>query len=88
MFGTVDSFLIWRLTGGRVHATDVTNASRTLLFDIHRMAWSDELCQLFDIPPNMLPEVRASSGDFGVTDSSTLFNTSPMLISFGFFART
>lgn len=70
IFGTVDSFLIWRLTGGRVHATDVTNASRTLLFDIHRMAWSDELCQLFDIPTNMLPEVRASSGDFGVTDSA------------------
>lgn len=65
LFGTVDSFLIWRLTGGRVHATDVTNASRTLLYDIHRRDWSDELCRLFDVPRVMLPEVRPSSGFFG-----------------------
>ena len=65
LFGTVDAFLIWRLTGGRVHATDVTNASRTLLFDIHRMAWSDDLLRIFDLPAAILPEVRPSSGGFG-----------------------
>jgi glycerol kinase len=65
LFGTVDSFLIWRLTGGRVHATDVTNASRTLLFDIRTLAWSDELCRIFDVPREILPEVRPSSGFFG-----------------------
>jgi glycerol kinase len=69
LFGTVDSFLIWRLTGGRVHATDVTNASRTLLFDIHRMAWCPELCRIFGVPPEMLPEVRSSSGGFGLTEA-------------------
>jgi len=72
LFGTVDSFLIWRLTGGRVHATDVTNASRTLLFDIHRMAWSDELCGLFGVPRCMLPDVRPSSGAFGVIEPGLL----------------
>ena len=65
--GTVDSWLIWRLTGGAVHATDYTNASRTLLFDIQRREWSDELCELFGVPRSMLPEVRPSAGDFGVT---------------------
>ena len=72
LFGTVDSFLIWRLTGGRVHATDVTNASRTLLFDIERMAWSDDLCRIFGVPRAILPEVRPSSGSFGVTDPALL----------------
>ena len=72
LFGTVDTFLIWRLTGGRVHATDVTNASRTLLFDIHRLEWSDELCGLFGVPRAILPEVRPSSGSFGVTDAAWL----------------
>jgi glycerol kinase len=67
LFGTVDSFLIWRLTAGRVHATDVTNASRTLLFDIERMAWSDDLCRIFGVPRCMLPEVRPSAGLFGET---------------------
>jgi glycerol kinase len=66
-FGTVDSFLIWRLTGGAVHATDVTNASRTLLCDLHRRQFSDELCELFGIPRALLPEVRPSAGRFGVT---------------------
>jgi len=65
LFGTVDTFLIWRLTGGRVHATDVTNASRTLLFDIHRMAWSADLLGIFGVPAAILPEVRPSSGGFG-----------------------
>jgi glycerol kinase len=74
-FGTVDSFLLWRLTGGRVHATDVSNASRTLLFDIHRLAWDDELLDLVGVPRGMLPEVRPSSGAFGETDES-LFGAS------------
>jgi glycerol kinase len=64
-FGTVDSWLLWKLTEGRVHATDVSNASRTLLYDIHRGAWSDELLAIFGIPRALLPEVRPSSGDFG-----------------------
>jgi glycerol kinase len=68
MFGTVDSWLLHRLTGGRVHATDASNASRTLLFDIGERAWSDELCDLFGVPASCLPEVRPSSGRFGVTD--------------------
>ena len=72
LFGTVDTFLIWRLTGGRVHATDPTNASRTLLFDIDRQAWSDDLCRLFDIPRAILPQVRPSSGPFGATDVGLL----------------
>ncbi len=64
-FGTVDSFLLWRLTGGAVHATDATNASRTLLYDIHKNAWSDELCALFTVPRAMLPEVRDCAAEFG-----------------------
>ncbi|HAM16323.1 MAG TPA: glycerol kinase [Eggerthellaceae bacterium] len=66
-FGTIDTWLIWALTDGKVHATDPTNASRTMLFDIHTMQWDEWLCNLFDIPLSMLPEVRPSSGDFGVT---------------------
>jgi glycerol kinase len=71
-FGTVDSFLIWRLTGGRVHATDVTNASRTALFDIRAGCWDRELCELFDIPLSCLPEVRDSAADFGVARKDVL----------------
>jgi glycerol kinase len=66
-FGTIDSYLLWRLTGGAVHATDVTNASRTLLFDINTLAWSDELLELLGVPRAMLPEVVASSGTCGTT---------------------
>jgi glycerol kinase len=66
-FGTVDSFLLWRLTGGAVHATDVSNASRTLLFDIHRLGWDDELLDLVGVPRPVLPEVRPTSGLFGET---------------------
>ncbi|HEY3807476.1 MAG TPA: glycerol kinase GlpK [Kofleriaceae bacterium] len=66
-FGTVDSYLLWRLTGGAVHATDVTNASRTLLFDLHELAWSDELCETIGVPRVMLPEVVPSSGTVGTT---------------------
>jgi len=66
-FGTVDTFLLCRLTGGKVHATDATNAARTLLLDIHRGAWDDALLDLFRVPKKLLPEVRDSSGDFGTT---------------------
>ncbi|HEY8833478.1 MAG TPA: FGGY family carbohydrate kinase, partial [Gemmatimonadaceae bacterium] len=68
--GTIDTWLIWKLTGGRVHATDPTNASRTLLFDIERLRWSKELCALFHVPIEILPEVRPSAGDFGKTVTS------------------
>ena len=66
-FGTVDSFLLWRLTSGAVHATDATNASRTGLYDIHANVWSDELCGLFGLPRVMLPEVRDCAADYGTT---------------------
>lgn len=66
-FGTIDSFLLWRLTGGSVHATDVTNASRTLLFDIHAECWDPELCRLFGVPKAILPEARDTSSLFGTT---------------------
>ena len=65
LFGTVDSWLVWKLTRGRVHATDVTNASRTMLFDIRRLDWDETLLQVLRIPRCMLPDVRPSSGDFG-----------------------
>jgi glycerol kinase len=64
-FGTIDSFLLWRLTGGRLHATDVTNASRTMLFDLRRLAWDDELLREFGIPRALLPEIRDTDADFG-----------------------
>jgi glycerol kinase len=67
-FGTVDAYLLWRLTGGKVHATDATNASRTLLFDIHRGLWDDELLALFGVPKSVLPVVRDCSAGFGSTD--------------------
>jgi glycerol kinase len=67
-FGTIDTWLIWKLTGGRVHATDSSNASRTMLYDIGKLDWSDELCELLRVPPSVLPEVRPSSGRFGETD--------------------
>jgi glycerol kinase len=66
-FGTVDTFLLWRLTGGKVHATDATNASRTLLFDISRGAWDRDLAELFAVPVGLLPEVRDCASDFGET---------------------
>jgi glycerol kinase len=67
-FGTIDTFLIWRLTGGKVHATDATNASRTLLYNIHTGAWDDELLQLLNIPKSLLPEVKDCAADYGMTD--------------------
>ena len=68
LFGTVDSWLLWKLTGGAVHATDVTNASRTMLFDIHKLDWDDVLLEALDIPRAMLPQVRSSSEVYGYAD--------------------
>jgi len=68
-FGTVDTFLIWRLTGGRVHATDATNASRTLLFNIHEQRWDEAMLELFGVPASLMPDVRDSADDFGTADS-------------------
>ena len=65
--GTIDSFLLWRLTGGKVHATDASNASRTMLFDIHRGVWDEELLRLFTVPASLLPEVRDNAAEFGET---------------------
>ena len=79
LFGTVDSFLIWRLTGGRVHATDATNAARTLLFDIINNRWDPELLELFRIPAAMLPEVKDCADDFGSTDASLFGAAVPIL---------
>ncbi len=67
-FGTIDSFLLWRLTGGQAHATDATNASRTMLFNIHSQQWDDSLLELFQIPQSLLPEVKDCSADFGTTE--------------------
>ena len=69
-FGTVDSWLLWKLTGGRVHATDISNASRTLLFNIHELKWDEELCALFDVPTSLLPEVKGCSEVVGVTGTA------------------
>ncbi|MDO4198723.1 MAG: glycerol kinase GlpK [Erysipelotrichaceae bacterium] len=74
LFGTIDSYLLWKLTCGEVHATDVTNASRTLLFNIHTLDWDDELLKIFDIPRSMLPEIKDTSGFFGYVDSRHFFN--------------
>jgi glycerol kinase len=77
-FGTIDSFLLWRLTGGRVHATDVTNASRTLLFDIHRQCWDEELLRLFRVPQAVLPQVRDNSEVYGTTDAALFGRALPI----------
>ena len=68
-FGTIDSFLLWRLTGGAVHATDITNASRTMLYDIREQRWDAELCHLFNVPESLLPDVHGNSRSFGTTAS-------------------
>jgi len=72
LFGTVDTWLIWNLTKGKIHVTDYTNASRTMLFDIHKLCWDEELLEKFRIPKSMLPEVKPSSCIYGKTDSSLL----------------
>ncbi|RPD50577.1 glycerol kinase GlpK [Paracnuella aquatica] len=78
LFGTVDSWLVWNLTGGEVHITDVTNASRTLLFNIHTLQWDDELLQLFGVPRCMLPEVKSSSELYGHTAGRLLAHRIPI----------
>ena len=77
-FGTVDSWLIWQLTGGHVHATDISNASRTMLFNIHTNQWDNELLELFDIPASVLPRVHPSASDFGQTQPQWLGQALPI----------
>jgi glycerol kinase len=77
-FGTVDSWIVWRLTGGRVHATDATNAARTMLFDIHAQGWSDDLLELFGVPRALLPAVGDSADDFGDTDTEIVGRRLPI----------
>ncbi|MDE2487733.1 MAG: glycerol kinase GlpK [Alphaproteobacteria bacterium] len=76
--GTIDTWLIWKLTGGRVHATDATNASRTLLFDLRAQRWSQEMCALFEVPANILPDVRDCADDFGETETSLFGRALPI----------
>jgi len=78
-FGTIDAFLMWRLTGGRRHVTDATNASRTLLFNIHHGGWDETLLGIFRVPRSMLPEVEDSAAEFGITDKSILGAEIPVL---------
>jgi glycerol kinase len=79
LFGTIDTWLIWQLTGGQVHATDFTNASRTMLFNIHEKIWDPELCELMHIPLDILPEVRPSAGSFGTVLSLPKLTGTPIL---------
>ncbi len=79
LFGTVDSWLVWNLTGGAVHVTDATNACRTMLYDIAKGDWSSRMCALLDIPMEMLPEVRDSNGDFGTTRADLFGREIPIL---------
>jgi glycerol kinase len=78
-FGTVDSFLIWKLTGGAAHVTDATNAARTMLYDIHKGRWSKTICDLFDIPMGMLPEVKDCAADFGMTRADLFGHPIPIM---------
>ena len=78
-FGTVDSYLIWKLTGGAAHVTDATNAARTMLYDIHKGAWSTDICDLFEIPMEMLPEVKDCAADFGMTRADLFGRPIPIL---------
>jgi glycerol kinase len=78
-FGTIDSFLLWRLSSGKIHATDASNASRTLLFNIHTQEWDAELLTLFDIPANLLPEVHDCAYEFGIADCDALGGHAPIL---------
>ncbi len=77
-FGTVDSFLLWRLSGGRLHVTDATNASRTALYDIGKGGWDEALCDMFTVPMSVLPDVRDSAGEFGRSDSAVLGESLPI----------
>jgi glycerol kinase len=69
LFGTIDTWIIWKLTNGKVHVTDYSNASRTMLFNIHTLEWDDEILKILDIPRQMLPEVKASSCVYGHTEA-------------------
>ncbi|MBT6093724.1 MAG: glycerol kinase GlpK [Rhodospirillaceae bacterium] len=77
-FGTIDSFLLWRLTGGKVHASDATNAARTQLFDIHAQVWNDSLLEIFQVPRALLPEVHDCAGEFGVCDPALFGRAIPI----------
>ncbi|WP_108484029.1 glycerol kinase GlpK [Oceaniglobus ichthyenteri] len=79
LFGTVDTFLIWKLTGGASHMTDATNACRTMLYDIHKGRWSSTICEMLDIPMEMLPEVKDCAADFGVTRSDLFGREIPIM---------
>ena len=79
MFGTIDSFLIWRLTGGASHVTDATNASRTLMYDIRSGGWSAEICEILDVPMDMLPEVKDCAADFGTVEAAYFGGEIPIL---------
>ncbi|MCC0026856.1 MAG: glycerol kinase GlpK [Zhengella sp.] len=79
LFGTVDTWLIWKLTGGKAHVTDATNAARTMLYDISRGAWSEDLCALFGVPMAMLPQVRDCAADFGMTRADLFGREIPVL---------
>ena len=78
LFGTVDRFLIWKLTKGKIHATDATNASRTMLFNINKNKWDKDILKSLKIPKNILPEVKNSSDDFGYTNSSITGTSYPI----------
>ena len=82
-FGTIDTFLLWRLTGGKTHATDATNASRTMLYDIHTGAWDDELLALFNVPKAMMPEVRDTAVHFGTIEAALLGRAIPITAMVG-----
>ncbi|MEM9738270.1 MAG: glycerol kinase GlpK [Pseudomonadota bacterium] len=82
-FGTIETWLIWNLTGGRVHATDVTNAARTSLMDLERNTWSGPMCDLFGVPRSLLPEIRSSAGRFGDTDPELFGRSLPVLSAIG-----
>ncbi len=82
-FGTIDSFLLWRLSGGRLHVTDVSNASRTMLFNIHTLQWDGELLRLLHIPEALLPEVRASSEVYGTTEPGLFGSAIPLAAAAG-----
>lgn len=79
LFGTVDTYLLWHLTGGRVHATDTTNASRTLLYNIHKKQWDSDLCALFDVPADILPDVCDTAHHYGDTDADITGHSLPIL---------
>ncbi len=77
LFGTIETFLLWRLSGGRLHISDVSNASRTMLFNIHTLDWDDQLLELMDVPRAMLPEIRSNSEVYGHTDARPVRRADP-----------